>query len=139
MSRWISFSWTSAALLAGRKTVTRRDWDDAYARRFRKGMEVTAYDRLPRNGGKPIARLRLTADATYEADALAPDSDWEAEGFGYFQSHDGARLSNGRDVSRLGFNTWRQAGGSSWVVRFEVLDDLRGPLVAIDRQLEMAL
>ena len=75
MTLWISFSWTSAALLAGHKTVTRRDWDADYARRFRAGREVIAYDKLPRNGGKPIARLRLTDDARYEPDAAAPDSE----------------------------------------------------------------
>lgn len=124
----ISFAWTTPSLLAGEKTVTRRDWDQDYARRFRKGMIVTAYDRQPRNGGKPIARLRLTDDARYEPDADAPDSDWQAEGFQWFQNRYGPRLKNGRDVSRHGFNTWRQAGGSSWVVRFEVVEYLAGPL-----------
>lgn len=148
MTLWISFSWTSAALLAGQKTVTRRDWDAAYARRFVRGREVIAYDRLPRNGGKPIARLRLTDDARYEPDAAAPDSDWDAEGFRWFQNRLGPRLKNGWDVSKHGFNTWRTQGRSSWVVRFEVLEYLSGPLAGrtaikceppVNQQLEMAL
>lgn len=128
MAPIISFAWTTPALLAGEKTVTRRDWDPNYARRFRKGMEVLAYDRQPRNGGKPIARLRLTEDARYEPDANAPDSDWAAEGFQFFRNRYGAKLKNGRDVSLHGFNGWRDAGGSSWVVRFEVIEYLSGPL-----------
>lgn len=40
--RIISFAWTSPALLAGAKTVTRRDWDDSYARRFSAGELVAA-------------------------------------------------------------------------------------------------
>jgi hypothetical protein len=123
--RIISFSWTSPSLLAGEKSVTRRDWDDDYARQFRKGMEVLAYDRSPRQGGKMIARLRLTDDARYEADADAPESDWAAEGFQWFQNRYGPRLKNGRDVSLDGFNDWRASGGSSWVIRFEVLEFVR--------------
>jgi hypothetical protein len=95
-----------------------------------------AYDRLPRNGGKPVARLRLTDDVRYEPDADAPDGDWEAEGFGWFweqeitratQDDPGAipRSEIAERVSWDGFCDWRQAGGSSWVVRFEVLEVLR--------------
>lgn len=141
MAPVIAFAWTTPALLAGSKTVTRRDWTPDYARRFRAGAEVIAYDRGPRNGGKPIARLRLTADATFEPDANAPDSDWEAEGFGWFwdremdraDADDPGSLPRGEIADRVGFDgfdEWRRAGGSSWVVRFEVVEYLRGPLAA---------
>lgn len=130
----ISFAWTTPALLAGHKTVTRRDWDPGYARRFKAGMEVVAYDRSPRAKGKPIARLRLTADATYEPDAEAPDSDWAAEGFEWFCERawdtafaDGYEHPDRRIADRVcfdGFADWREAGGSSWVIRFEVLEIL---------------
>ena len=141
MALWISFSWTSPSLLAGQKTVTRRDWNPQYAKRFKAGTIVTAYDKSPRNGGKPIARLRLTHDATYEADADAPDSDWAEEGFKWFQNRYGPRLKDGRDVSRHGFNGWRQGGNSSYVVRFEVIEYLSGPLApkASRPQGEMAM
>ena len=138
MTPYISFAWTTPALLAGRKTVTRRDWNPSYARRFTAGTEVTAYDRLPRNGGTPIARLRLTHDATHEPDADAPDGDWEAEGFGWFWEReverafaDGFDHPHGEIAERVeyeGFEEWRAAGGSSWVIRFEVIEYLQGPL-----------
>lgn len=139
MAPIISFAWTTPALLAGSKTVTRRDWSADYARRFRKGMETLAYDRGPRNGGKPIARLRLTADVTYEQDADAPDADWEAEGFGWFwdremdrvDATDPGSLPRSEIADRVGwdgFEAWRKLGGSSWVIRFEVIEYLRGPL-----------
>lgn len=38
----ISFAWTTPALLAGRKTVTRRHWDRRYAGRGEKGAIVPA-------------------------------------------------------------------------------------------------
>lgn len=135
MSKWISFAWTTPALRAGVKTVTRRQWNPDYARRFKAGDEVIAYDRQPRNGGKPVARLRLTHDATYEPDAAAPDSDYVAEGFEWFWLHECERSfeANGDapapGFSEIadrcgwdGFDAWRQRGGSSWVVRFELVE-----------------
>lgn len=55
----ISFAWTTKALLDGTKTVTRRCWSDNYAKRFRKGDIVQAYDKSPRVGGKRVALIRL--------------------------------------------------------------------------------
>jgi hypothetical protein len=127
MAKIVSFSWTSPAIRACRKTVTRRDWTGDYAMRFKKGDEVIAYDRSPRAGGKPIARLILTADARIEPDARAPDSDYEAEGFDFL-----ARLyENGAPhfraaTSREHFDEWRRAGGYSWVVRF-IVAEVFGP------------
>lgn len=143
MPKIISFAWTTPSLLAGEKSVTRRDWDADYARRFTRGDIVLAYDRSPRSGGKPIARLRLTADVTYEPDADAPDSDWEAEGFGWFWDRELERADRDdpgsvpcSDIADRvcwdGFADWRQRGGSSWVIRFEVIEYLRGPLAAKD-------
>jgi len=33
----ISFAWTTAVLLSGHKSCTRRNWTDEYARRFKMG------------------------------------------------------------------------------------------------------
>jgi len=49
----ISFAWTTEASLAGRKTATRRCWSEGYARRFKSGDLVQAYDRNP-SGGRII-------------------------------------------------------------------------------------
>ena len=48
----ISFAWTTPALLAGRKTVTRRDWSDRYALLFHADDFVAGYNRSPRHGGR---------------------------------------------------------------------------------------
>ena len=130
--KYISFAWTTPALLAGRKTVTRRDWNDRYARTFQPGELVQAYDKLPRNGGKPIALLRIVS-VTKERDADTPDIDWEAEGFAWFDEQERARAARGkastaiaRRVSWPGFVRWRQNAGDamSWVVRFELVEIL---------------
>src|SRR3990170_1690123 len=84
--RIISFAWTRPALLAGRKTVTRREWDDSYASRFGEGELVAVYDRSPRYGGKQVATIQLTRVPYRESTRDAPDSDYEAEGFAYLDS-----------------------------------------------------
>ena len=60
MSKIISFAWTTDALMEGKKTVTRRDWDDKYASRFKVGEVCSAYDKSPRYGGKKVGEIRLT-------------------------------------------------------------------------------
>ena len=57
----ISFAWTTPALLDGRKTVTRRDWPDSHAVKFKPGDEAIAYDKQPMYGGVPVARLKLVS------------------------------------------------------------------------------
>lgn len=56
----ISFAWTTQALLAGRKTVTRREWTDGHAAKFKPGDLVDAWDKLPRcKGSKKVAVIRI--------------------------------------------------------------------------------
>ena len=47
MSKIISFAWTTDALLQCKKTVTRRDWDDKYASRFKLARSVLHTISLP--------------------------------------------------------------------------------------------
>jgi hypothetical protein len=55
----ISFAWTTPALLAGAKTVTRRNWLAAHGSRFHAGDLVDAWDRSPRANGKKVATIRI--------------------------------------------------------------------------------
>lgn len=130
MPRIVSFAWTSPALLAGQKTVTRRDWNADYARRWKPGEIALAYDRSPRAHGNLIARIRVLS-VTHERDADAPDSDYEAEGFAWLRDHPAALPKTDRqlyrlNVERASFEEWRREGGRSWVIRFEVIEVL-GP------------
>lgn len=129
MPKIISFGWTWPAVVARRKTATRRDWDLEYAYRFRQGDVVLAYDRSPLFGGRPIAKIRLTQKPRYEPDAAMTDADYEAEGFAYLAEHpellpQSARKQARVTLSREAFDGWRRAGGCSWVIRFEVLEVL---------------
>lgn len=118
--RVISFAWTTAALVAGRKTVTRRNWTPRYAASFRGGEMVAAYDRQPRFGGKMVATIRLTCDPYLESTASAPRSDYEAEGFAYLEA-EGIKV-DGLSPRAL-WRVWHRPSTARmmWVVRFELV------------------
>lgn len=81
----VSFAWTTGALLAGRKTCTRRRWSDEYfqqwVRAYQEGRIVhDAYDRSPRAGGHKVAEIRLTCRPYWERLGDMPDVDVQNEG-----------------------------------------------------------
>lgn len=81
----LSFAWTTDALLAGRKTCTRRVWKDVHFQRwvnaYRKGNLIhDAVDKVLFAGGKRIAKIRLTREPYRETLRDMPESDIEAEG-----------------------------------------------------------
>lgn len=115
--RIISFAWTTPALLARRKTVTRREWTPEYAAGFHPGDLVAAYNRSPRNGGRQVAVLRIQS-VILESTIVMPDSDYEAEGFVYLA---GRRIGK-HDASWEGFRQWRNDDEDMWVIRFDVVE-----------------
>ena len=123
----ISFGWTAPAIVARAKTVTRREWDDRYAFRFRHGEIVQAFDRSPRYGGKRIALIRLTEIPYKENLANMPDGDYAAEGFEYLHKHPELISPSGKkmfgDCGAWALNRWRKHGGEVWVIHFEYADD----------------
>jgi hypothetical protein len=112
----ISYAWTLPALLARRKTRTRRQWIDSYASRFKVGMLCAAYDKSPRFRGKKVGVIRITG-LKKEDIALMPDADYEREGFAYFAEQG---LEIWRKPPRRAFDDWRAQGGTYWVVDFEI-------------------
>jgi hypothetical protein len=131
----ISFTWTTPALLAGAKTVTRRDWKPEYAARFKGGDFILACDKSPRAGGRPIALIRLTQAPYHEPLAKMPHTDFQAEGFLWFAQHNEAitedmfyRFGYGSltspDREKMWFTGWKSCGGTLWVVRFELITRL---------------
>ena len=122
----ISFVWTMPAVLAGRKTVTRRPWKASHAKKFHEGDLIAAYTKLPRRGGRQAATLRLTGDAYEEPTSAIPASDFEAEGFAFLEQ-------SGLNVDGLPAREyWEkrlQAAPAEnlWVVRYELVEVIDEP------------
>ncbi|GER94827.1 hypothetical protein A45J_2714 [hot springs metagenome] len=121
----ISFTWTTPAFLSKQKSVTRRDWPEEYAKRFKEGDLLFAYDKQARFGGSKIGIIQLIADPSFESMSKMPDGDYEAEGFKYlYENPHLLPRSMKIDVSWEGFNAWRNSGGSKWVIRFRICEIL---------------
>lgn len=115
----ISFSWTTPALLAGRKTMTRRDWSERTAqvamRACAAGNAVDAWSQTPRvKGARKVATIRLTAVHRAPSDPL-PEGHHEREGFGYL-----TEIGRGDTVERVKAS-WKEHPRELWVVEFELV------------------
>lgn len=126
----ISFAWTTPPLIAGRKTMTWRDWDDRYARQFKPGQLVDAYNRSPRNHGEKIATIRLTSVEKIPISQLS-DADYEAEGLAYLHEHPeqcpktlfGEKFQAWM-VTRDAFDARRRTDEVGYCIRFELVEVL---------------
>ena len=121
----ISFAETTEALLAGRKTCTRREWTQHHALLFHRSELVQAYNTSPRAGGHRVGMVQLTGYPvlTRKGDNLPPE-DWEGEGFAYMEEH-GLTLFHGQTPRQV-WEEWSQPGGTAglWVVRFRLVNGL---------------
>lgn len=119
----ISFAWTTPALLAGAKTVTRREWSDQYVRQFSDGQRVTALNRQRRFRGEPVAVIRLTGEPYKENSMNAPPEDYALEGF-HFLERAGAKVD--KLTPPVLWRAWHRTGTAHdfYVVRFEVVEYL---------------
>ena len=114
----ISFYWVLTAFLAGVKTVTRRDWNDNYAKTFKKGDLVAAFNKQRRFGGKRIATIELTKDPFKQSTAELTDEDWFAEGMDVLEGED--RLLDGLTPSDFWLR-WKTEPVDLWVVNFRIV------------------
>ena len=115
-------AWTTAAFKARHKSVTRRNWDDGYAKSFQAGDVLAVYDKQARFGGKKIGTMCLTQKPYKESEALMPDEDYEAEGFAYLDEHPEEKPKQWRNVNlHEKFEDDRNWGEICWVIRFEIL------------------
>jgi hypothetical protein len=115
----ISFAWTTSAFLAGRKTRTRRDWLEDYAKRFHVGDLVQAWDRVPRvRDAKRVGTIRITGIKKEPISAM-PDEDFEKEGFAYMEEQ-GIKMWGMN--ARESFENWRSKEREYYVVDFEKVE-----------------
>lgn len=81
----LSFAWTTAAFLQGRKRCTRRVWAASHLAQWQRAWDDgrlvhDAYDKSPRSGGRCVGQFRLTCRPYLEQLADMPESDVQAEG-----------------------------------------------------------
>lgn len=124
--KYISFAWTTAAVQARCKDVTRREWDDDYAVRFQKGEVVGALDKTFRAGGKQFGTIRLLEKPYKESESQMPDRDYAGEGFEFLDKLPRFKPTMWKNtILRFKFENDRDYGEVFWVVRFEILDITR--------------
>lgn len=112
----VSFSWTTPALLAGAKTMTRRDWTHAHAAKFTVGRLVDAWDRSPRTGkGRKVATIRITREPRRESTSAISRDDYRREGFTWLQEH--GYYGQVEDI----ICSWGLNPREVWVVEFELV------------------
>ena len=134
--RIISYGYTWPALVARRKTVTRRN--PGMVQRFKAGETLQAWDKGPRVHGHKIGEVYVLDTPYPEAVADMPESDYEAEGFAFFAERpDLLPASAPRWLKEIaaagpanGLNVFRQhlkhqaaydGAETMWVVRFKLL------------------
>ena len=123
----ISFAWTTPALLAGRKTCTRRDWDERYAQSFKASEMVQAYDKSPRVGGKKVAVIKLVG--TPILTDMMPADDYDAEGLKWMEEQEimvpVTDVKSKRKLPmhpRRFWEAWLATRFPMWLVRFELVN-----------------
>lgn len=126
--RTISFAWTTAALLAERKTVTRRECTPGdYYGRFEKGDVLRAFNRSPRFKGEPVGYIVLTETPYKEVLSSMPADDYEGEGFGFYDENPHlipkywlkTFKDYGIDTFKQWFDLKKCSNFEMWVLRFE--------------------
>lgn len=115
----ISFAWTTPALLAGAKTMTRREWSAEHAARFTVGMLVDAWDRSPRTGkGRKVATIRIMREPRRESTFTISREDYRREGFTWLQDHG----YHGQVEAVL--RSWALEPREVWIVEFKLVEVL---------------
>ena len=114
----LSFAWTEDAFLANRKTRTRREWKDSYAKKFRVGDKCQAWDKQARFGGRRIGIIVIKAIFKQHISKM-PDEDYEKEGFAFMEEN-GIKIW-GKNP-RQAFEDWRKDDYTPWVVDFERIE-----------------
>lgn len=110
----VSFGKTLTPLLAGLKTVTRREWKDSHAQKFIRAFDngsiIRAFDKDQRYGGRRVGWLWLTDRPYKEWLSQMPEKDLAAEGF----------ASLNLDEFRSRFFP-REDDQCLWVIRFKFI------------------
>lgn len=116
---FISFAWTTEPFLADVKIVTRRYWKFNHAYKFKKGMIVDAYDKLPYKGGKKIGKIKITKKPYQSYTGRMTEKDYTLEGL-YWMEVNNKKIKG--EKPRVFFEKWKRKNDLVWVVEFEKIN-----------------
>ena len=120
----ISYAWTTPAVVARRKTRTRRSWSPSYADKFRENSICQAYDKGPRVGGKLIDYILIVRKPWIQNTRDLSEEDYELEGFACLDEYGffckGLNGLSGREF----LDQWKKAAEDVYVVDFRYVDNL---------------
>ncbi|HWP58983.1 MAG TPA: hypothetical protein VNL14_13910 [Candidatus Acidoferrales bacterium] len=114
----ISFAHTTPQLLERSKTVTRRDWTDKHAQKFRAGEVVQAYDKSPRCGGKRVCFIRIKEIRLEALEALRNPIYGPAE-----MIKEGFPGRDPLEFEKTFFSHSRRQDGTVYRIEFEIVDE----------------
>lgn len=126
----VAFARTTAALIAGEKSVTRREWSGNHHDKVLKkllaaqasgerGLLMDAWSAGPHRKGVRVGKICLLT-LSREKTADIPDGDYAAEGFAYMDRH-GINVDKDLSCEQL-WRLWRQNPTKiTSVLRFELV------------------
>jgi hypothetical protein len=105
--------------------MTRRDWKPTHAAHFHAGDLVDAWNRSPRagrdKGARKVATIRLVADPREVTTRHLSPTDYEREGFRWFQLNG---TQEDRERVDAIWREWLDSPRLVWVVEFELVEVL---------------
>lgn len=116
---WISFAYTTDAVIMGEKSVTRRNWVRSHAMKFYGTQVVDFYDKNPRSFGHNMGQIELLCSPYLQRTGKMTLDDYNREGLYWMERN--CRLMNGQPPEVF-FNQWKESNEMLYVVEFKLLN-----------------
>lgn len=116
---WISFAYTTDAVIMGEKSVTRRNWARSHAMKLYGSQVVDIYDKNPRIHGQNMGQIEILGSPYLQRTGKMTPDDYEREGLLWMERN--CRLMNGQSPE-IFFNNWIEANEMVYVVEFKLLN-----------------
>jgi len=115
---WISFAWTTDAVILEKKWRTRRNWARSHAMKFREGQVVDFWDKSPRIHGQNMGQIKLLSSPYLQRAGKMTDEDYDAEGLEWMQKN---YILIGDEQAKDFFERWKKENLLLYVIEFKLL------------------
>ena len=115
---WISFAWTTDAVIMEQKGCTRRNWAHSHAVKFREGQVVDFWDKSPRIHGQNMGQIELLRSPYRQRAGKMTEEDFVAEGLEWMQKN---YILIGDTQARDFFARWKKENALLYVIEFKLL------------------